>query len=130
VKSQIAIDAASRRILSTHFAAGSEHDFTMFKQSKLRLHPKTLCLADRGYLGLEKYHSKVSMPHKKPKGADLTQPQQQQNRALAQQRITIEHVIGRLKVFKILAEKYRNHRQRFELRFNLIAAIHNFELNL
>ncbi|MBX7216713.1 MAG: IS5/IS1182 family transposase, partial [Candidatus Kapabacteria bacterium] len=31
-------------------------------------------------------------------------------------------------VFKIIAEKYRNRRKRFDVRFNLIAAIHNFEL--
>jgi hypothetical protein len=33
-----------------------------------------------------------------------------------------------LKIFRILAERYRNRRKRFGLRFNLIAAIINFEL--
>ncbi|MGH9945501.1 MAG: IS5/IS1182 family transposase, partial [Pyrinomonadaceae bacterium] len=28
-----------------------------------------------------------------------------------------------------LAERYRNRRKRFSLRFNLIAGIYNFELN-
>ncbi|MDM8565218.1 IS5/IS1182 family transposase, partial [Candidatus Halobeggiatoa sp. HSG11] len=30
--------------------------------------------------------------------------------------------------FRILKERYRNRRKRFSLRFNLIAAIHNLEL--
>ncbi|MGH9945233.1 MAG: IS5/IS1182 family transposase, partial [Pyrinomonadaceae bacterium] len=30
---------------------------------------------------------------------------------------------------RILAERYRNRRKRFSLRFNLIAGIYNFELN-
>ncbi len=34
----------------------------------------------------------------------------------------------RLKIFRILAERYRNRRKRFGLRFNLISAILNFEL--
>jgi len=34
----------------------------------------------------------------------------------------------KLKIFRILAERYRNRRKRFGLRFNLIAAIVNFEL--
>jgi len=37
-------------------------------------------------------------------------------------------VIGRLKVFRILSERYHNRRKRFGLRFNLIAAIYNLEL--
>lgn len=34
-----------------------------------------------------------------------------------------------LKIFRILAERYRNRRRRFGLRFNLIAGIYNYELN-
>ena len=44
---------------------------------------------------------------------------------LAKERIYAEHVIGRLKVFRSLSERYRNRRKRFRLRFNLIAAIYN-----
>jgi hypothetical protein len=43
-------------------------------------------------------------------------------------RIVVEHVNRRLKIFRILAERYRNRRKRFGLRFNLISAILNFEL--
>ncbi|KJV54910.1 IS5 family transposase ISOt6 [Orientia tsutsugamushi] len=39
-----------------------------------------------------------------------------------------ENVIGMLKRFKIIADKYRNRRKRFCLRFNLISGIYNFEL--
>jgi hypothetical protein len=45
-------------------------------------------------------------------------------------RIVVEHVIGRLKVFRILSERYRNRCRRFNLRFNLIAGIYNYELSL
>lgn len=37
-------------------------------------------------------------------------------------------VIGMVKRFKIVADKYRNQRKRFGLRFNLIAGLYNFEL--
>jgi hypothetical protein len=50
------------------------------------------------------------------------------NRELASRRIDCEHVIGKLKVFRILMERYRNRRRRVGLRVNLIAAIYNFEL--
>ena len=47
---------------------------------------------------------------------------------LSQKRILIENVIRKLKIFRILSERYRNQRKRFGLRFNLIAAIYNLEL--
>jgi hypothetical protein len=40
------------------------------------------------------------------------------------------NVIRRLKIFRILSERYRNRRKRFGLRFNLIAAIYNHERSL
>jgi hypothetical protein len=44
---------------------------------------------------------------------------------LARKRILIEHIFRRLKVFRILSERYHNRRKRFNLRFSLIAAVHN-----
>jgi hypothetical protein len=44
------------------------------------------------------------------------------------QRIVCEHVIGKLKVFEILAEQYRNRRRRLGLRIHRLAAISNLEL--
>ena len=41
-----------------------------------------------------------------------------------------EHVIGALKRFRIIAERYRNRRKRFGLRWNLIAGIYNYELGV
>jgi hypothetical protein len=74
-------------------------------------------------------HSNSQIPIKKPKGGSLSKPDKQFNRQLVRQRIAIEHVNRRLKIFKILSLPYRN-RRRFGLRCNLIAAIYNFEVAL
>ncbi len=68
------------------------------------------------------------MPKKKSKKKPLTMQDKQQNRELSSQRVVNEHVIGMIKRFKIVADKYRNRRKRFGLRFNLIAGICNYEL--
>nr|MBW4525589.1 IS5/IS1182 family transposase [Phormidium tanganyikae FI6-MK23] len=57
-----------------------------------------------------------------------SQPDRQYNRQLAQVRIAVEHVNRKLKIFRILSERYRNRRKRFGLRFNLIAGLINYEL--
>lgn len=68
------------------------------------------------------------MPVKKSKLHPLSQEQKASNRKLSHKRILIENIIRRLKIFRILSERYRNRRKRFGLRFNLIAAICNLEL--
>ena len=117
------------QIIATAFAKGSTHDFRLFKESKLVISEQTLCLADSGYQGLMDLHANSKIPKKKSKYHPLTPEQKKANRELSQQRIFVEHVIGKLKVFRILSERYRNRRKRFVLRFNLIASLYNFELN-
>lgn len=68
------------------------------------------------------------MPKKKSLRRPLTAEDKKQNQELSSQRVLNEHVIGMIKRFKIVADKYRNRRKRFGLRFNLIAGIYNFEL--
>ncbi|AWD70698.1 transposase [Acinetobacter schindleri] len=51
------------------------------------------------------------------------------NQEINKRRIGIEHVFGRLKTFKILAERYRNRGKRVGLRFSLIVGIYNMELS-
>jgi len=57
-----------------------------------------------------------------------SQADKQNNRRIASERVLDEHVIGKIKIFRIVSERYRNRRRRFGLRFNLIAGIYNFEL--
>lgn len=106
------------------------HDFALYQRSHLEPHEHLEVLADRGYQGLAKLHGKSRTPHKKPRKSALSDEQRQSNRELARRRVVVEHVIRRLKIFRILAERYRNRRQRFSLRFNLIAGLYNFELTL
>ena len=124
------INQATQEIMSTAFAQGRVHDFRLYKQSKLALPNQICCLADTGYQGLSKLHHNSQTPTKKSKHHPLTVEQKAINRQLAQQRVFCEHVIRKLKVFRILSERYRNRRKRFGLRFNLIATLCNLELQL
>lgn len=85
-------------------------------------------MTDTGYLGLQKIHANTSMPKKKKKKHPLTQNDKKQNKKLSSFRVLNEHIIGMIKRFKIVSDKYRNRRKRFGLRFNLISGICNFEL--
>jgi IS5 family transposase len=128
-KAQVLIERASGRILATAFGTGRTHDFRLFRASRTALPAQARCLADSGYLGIARLHANSRTPHKSSKLHPLTGEQKAENRQLSQERFPVEHVIRRLKVFRILSERYRNRRRRFGLRFNLIAAVYNFELD-
>jgi len=116
-------------VLCTAHGRGPTHDFALYKRSGVEPHESLEVLADSGYQGLAKLHAKSRTPHKKPRRAELTGEQKQSNRELARRRVVVEHVIRSLKIFRILAERYRNRRRRFSLRFNLIAGLYNYELS-
>ena len=130
MKAQVVVNQANGQILCTAFGKGRVHDFQLFKLHRMPMLPEQLCLADKGYQGIAKRHPSSCIPTKKPRTAKLDKCERQHNRLLAQLRVIAEHVNRRLKIFRILAERYRNRRKRFGLRFNLIAAILNFELTL
>ena len=116
-------------ILCVAIGKGRKHDFRLFKGSRTRLHPAIALKADSGYQGIGKLHKRSEIPHKRSKKKPLTKEQRAYNRSVSSERVLVEHVIGKLKVFRILSERYRNRRKRFGLRVNLIAAILNYELH-
>jgi transposase len=100
----------------------------LFKESRCLFSKHIRSLADSGYIGLSNLHANSQVPAKKSKLYPLTKEQKTSNRQLSHERILVENVIRRLKIFRILSERYRNRRKRYSLRFNLIAAIYNLEL--
>lgn len=105
------------------------HDFRLFKQDRLPLYPEQLWLADRGYQGLSHLHQHSWTPHRRRPKQPLSPAQRRENQELARMRVVAEHVNRKLKIFRILSERYRNRRKRFGLRFNLIAGLLNYELS-
>jgi len=128
MKTQVVVNKADRIVICTTFSNGKKHDFKLYKESKVRCKKDIVQELDTGYVGVQKIHKNSVLPHKKKKNQHLTKEQKQENRKISSDRVTNEHAIGFIKRFKIIAEKYRNRRKRFGLRFNLIAGICNYEL--
>jgi len=127
MKTQVVVDKQKKQIVCTAFANGKCHDFKLFKQSRVHAKPETKLDTDTGYLGIKKIHANSEHPIKSSKYHKLTETEKQFNRQISSDRVLNEHVIGFIKRFKIVADRYRNRRKRFGLRFNLICGICNFE---
>ncbi|MEZ5590251.1 MAG: transposase family protein [Gammaproteobacteria bacterium] len=119
------IESHSEVVLSSALVPGSCHDRALSTQQPLRLNERTHCGADMGYQGLQQLHALTWLPFKATQYRPLDEEQRAYNRALARVRIKVEHVIRSLKIFSILAERYRNRCRRFALRVNLIAGLYN-----
>ena len=122
------VDKHTKEIICIHQARGKTHDFKLFKKSKLPLNKKMNIKVDSGYLGMEKIHGNTELPRKNSKFHPLTKKEKKMNLKLSKVRVAVEHVIGKIKVFRIMSEKYRNRRNHHGLRMQLICGIYNFEL--
>ena len=83
--------------------------------------------ADSGYQGLSALHKNSETPKKKPKGGKLTDIEKKENQRISRERIPIENINAKIKVFKIMKYPYRNRRKRHGLRLSLICGIINFD---
>jgi hypothetical protein len=124
------VNKKNLEIIAMDFENGSKHDFSLFKDSRSMMSAHICTLADSGYQGILDWHPNNRTPDKKSKLHPLTKEQEASNREISRERIFVENVIRKLKIFRILSERYRNRRQRFRLCFNLIAAIYNLELKM
>lgn len=122
---QLIICAVRLTILSVVLAKGRQHDFSLFKESRVLLHRDSLLLADSGYQGVEGYHKKSLIPIKKKKGCSLTADDKAQNKALSKRRIFVENVNRRCKIFRIVKDVYRGKHKNYSLTWNLVAALVN-----
>ena len=129
MKTLVVVDKKTRKVICLYFCSGKKHDFRMWKESMIRVLERILINTDSGFQGIGKFHKNSVIPRKKSKKKPLTQEDKSYNRKAARERVGNENAIGFIKRFKILAERYRNRRKRFALRFSLLAGICNFELS-
>jgi len=84
--------------------------------------------ADSGYQGILKFHNNSLIPIKKSKNKPLSDEDKLFNRTFSGERIFVENINAKIKVFRCLSSKYRNRRSRHLLRMSLISGFINFDL--
>ena len=109
-----------RIVAVSEAAKGSKHDKKLYDEARMELPPDVEGTGDSGYQG-----TKLKTPKKKPRGGKLTAPQKEANRQLSRKRIAAEHGIGKMKIWRITADKYRNPRRRHTLIVKNVVGLHN-----
>ena len=112
-------------IFSVVVGKGRQHDFSVLKDSRLLVHPDALLLADSGYQGIHKHHQNSTLPVKKKNGQHLSAADKADNKEQSKQRVFIEHVNRRCKIFRIVKDVNRGKHKHYSLTWNLVAALVN-----
>ena len=109
---------------------GSLHDHTLLRASGvLRQLPRpTAVRLDRGYEGVEGEYPEVRVekPVRAKRNAKVTALERAYNRMQSRLRMPVEHLLGRLQKFKVLAGLYRGLAVHHEDVFTVVAGLTNF----
>ncbi len=71
--------------------------------SDINSEPEQEFAGNKAYLG----EPQINTPHKQPRKRELTTEQKEENRRFSSSRVFVEHVIGKLKIFRVIGEKFR-----------------------
>ena len=126
IKTEIRVSKEGRIVHVSKAYPGSVHDFTLFKEGESP--PKESRLfVDSGYQGIADIHPASEFPYKASKNKPLDEEEQDYNHVLSCIRVKVEHILGDIKTFKIMSERYRNKRKRYHIKFNIISGIVNLK---
>lgn len=99
---------------------GKTHDKKLFDQSRTWIPPELTGYGDTAYQG-----TNLKIPKKKPKNGKLTKEEKRENHKLSKKRIVVEHGIGKMKIWRIAGDRYRNPLRRHTLILKNVAGLHN-----
>jgi hypothetical protein len=99
---------------------GKTHDKKVYDAARVVAPPDAKRTGDTAYLG-----TALETPTRKPRGGELTERQKAGNRRLARRRVAAEHGIGKMTVWRIASERYRNPVGRHTLIMKNVAGLHN-----
>lgn len=121
-----------RVIVLSRARPGTVHDKRQLDEAAIvEFIPDTVTIkGDLGFQGLQQEFVNIHLPHKKPKGKPLTEPQKQENRELSRQRVVCEHAHAGIKRYQAVTAIYRNRTSDFDDHLMLTAVgLWNFYLD-
>jgi len=139
VKAQITVNQAGLIVHKSAHAAGSTHDYSLFKHSHPHLPDSVRTILDLGYKGIEKdfpgFNCDLPFKRQSPgrgkrgvKAKGLSPEQKEFNKRLSRDRIVVEHDFSRLKKFHVWADEFRNRLKHYDAMTDIVCGLLNFRI--
>lgn len=125
-----AVDECKRILVLSKAREGKLHDKKLHDEDDVGSVPDEIPVElDLGFLGVQKQYDNIRIPHKKPRGGELTEEQKAENRALSQSRVVCENAFAGVKRYGAVSAVYRNRIEEFDDHLMLTATgLWNFYL--
>ena len=88
---------------------GLMSDIKICRQTLNKFNSQQVFCGDKAYVG----EAQIIIPVKKPKNEELTPKQKEENKVLSSERVFVEHLIRVVKIFKVIQERFRLHKNRY-----------------
>ena len=89
---------------------GPASDINLLREQQKKFDSAQKFKGDKAYIG----EQNVTTPHKKPRKRELSEIQKQESQVFSSSRIIIEHLIGRVKIFQVAAQRFRLRPQTYQ----------------
>jgi hypothetical protein len=89
---------------------GPKADITIWRENVDKFDEKQKFSADKAYVS----EPQIRTPKKKPKNGELTKEEKEKNGEISSERIFVEHIIRIIKIFKVMAERFRLKKEEYE----------------
>jgi len=132
IKTQLMVNNHGFVIHKLGYKKGSRHDYDIYKKNHPIAPKDVVNVFDLGYLGVEKDipEQLSSIPNRKKRNLDLSSEEREYNKSHSKKRILIEHIICRLKKYRILAaDVFRNKlMKKYKKVSDIVAGLVNYRI--
>ncbi len=82
-------------------------------------------MGDKAYIG----EGFISTPYKKPKKAEFSEIRKEENNEISSRRIGVEHLICRVKTFRVASDRFRLARHRYYQVIMAVCGLVSLDIN-
>ena len=114
----------------TGYKKGRRHDYAIYKKNHPATPKQVVNVFDLGYLGVKKDFPKQlsSLPNRKNRNQKISEEERCYNKDQSKRRIVIEHIICRLKKYRILADVFRNRLRKYNKVSDIVSGLVNYRI--
>ena len=131
VKTQVMVSKNGIIIHKVGYKKGRRHDYDIYKKNHPVTSKQVLNVFDLGYLVcIEKDFptQQSSLPNRKKRNLRLSQEEINFNQEHVKKRIVIEHIICRIKKYRIMNEVFRNKLRKYDKASDIISGLVNYRI--
>lgn len=127
VKNNLITNKYNRVLYLSGTYEGSVHDKKICDEENVSFIPGINLWKDTGYEGYTPERVNIKQPIKKKRGKEIGLEEKKYNRSISKIRVYVEHAIGRVKIFRIVKEIFRNVKTGYDdLVMEICCGLHNF----